>query len=282
MFSVTIVSACAKKLPVVHTYNSSITGNNDVTDSTKDYVCNLATIKRDTLYYNNHHQFGDVIKIYSTCIEQYPEKEALYNNRGNVYKLIKEYDKAIADYEKAIELKPRYLYAYQGKMSALLMLSRFDEALSLSDDILKIDAKLGNIYYQRGVIYSLKNDNINALKNYKLAIKYEPEQIPFVYSDVGDIYYENQDYKQAIENYHKSIECLKKAEKNNVYLLDYSAGDVFYKLGLAYIMVSDYAKAIGCLDVAYKHYEAAGNKDKQKKVVDLIIKVGEYYKRQEK
>ena len=41
-----------------------------------------------------------------------------YNNRGNAYYDLKDYQKAIADYTKAIELKPDYATAYYNRGSA--------------------------------------------------------------------------------------------------------------------------------------------------------------------
>lgn len=282
LFSVTAVCADTQKIQIKQTYNSNITGNSNPTDSTIGYVCDLKTLQRDTIYYNNHHQFGDTIKIHSVCIKEYPEKENLYNNRGNVYKMLKDYDRALADYDKAISLNSKYISPYTGKMSVFLMTLQFDKALEISNKILKLDPKSANAYYQRGIIYTALKDYDNAMKNFNLAIKYDPVCNPSAYFYRGNVYFRKRDYKSAIKDYKKSIECYKNAEKNNVYLLDYSAGEVFYNLGRAYIMVENYQNAIGCLDAAYKHYEAAGNKLAQKEIAELIVKVGEHYKNLDK
>ena len=46
------------------------------------------------------------IELYSQVIELKPDFFEAYNNRGNQQKKIKEYDKAMRDYDKAIELAP--------------------------------------------------------------------------------------------------------------------------------------------------------------------------------
>ena len=251
LFSCLLISACVfaagynnHRPEVVTTYHSDITGNSKPTDATKGYKCDLSTLQKDTIYYNNHHQFGDTIKVYTACIKEYPEKEYLYNNRGNIYKMLKQYDKALVDYEKAISINPKYLSPYSGKMSIYLMTTKFEDALAISGEILKLEPKLDNIYYQRGMIYSVKNDYDKALENYNLAIKYEPKRNPGAYHYRGNIYFQKGDYKAAIKDYKKSIDCYKNAVKNDVALIDYSAGDVYHDLGIAYIRVEDYEKAI--------------------------------------
>jgi len=285
-FSITLLSVCAicvakgnnQKPSVYNTYNTDIDGNHKITSNTRGYKCDLSTLRRDTLYYNNHHQFGDTINIYSICIKEYPEKANLYNNRGNVYKMLKEYDKALADYEKAIALDTGYLSPYSGKMSVYIMQSKFEEALKFSDKILKLEPKSANVYYQRGTIYFLKKDYDNALKNYNLAIKYDPKRIPSAYFYRGNVYFKKEDYNSAIKDYKKSIDCYRSAEKNNVALIDYSVGEVYYNLGIAYIRIEDYEKALGCLVVANKYYEAAGDKATQKAIEELIVNVYNYNK----
>ncbi len=45
-------------------------------------------------------------------------KAVAYANRGNAYEKKGEYDRAIADYEQAIRLNPRYALAYSGRGNA--------------------------------------------------------------------------------------------------------------------------------------------------------------------
>ena len=282
--SIVLISACVfaanfnnLKPELVTTYHSEISGNAKPTDDTTNYKCDLVNLQRDTIYYNNHHKFGDTINVYTACIKEYPKKEYLYNNRGNIYKMLKQYDKAMADYDKAISLDSNYISPLVGKMSIYLMTTKFDDALSTSDKILKIDPKVDSVYYQRGIIYEVKNDYDNALKNYNLAIKYEPKRNPAAYHYRGNIYFKKEDFKSAIKDYKKSLDCYKNAAKNNVALIDYSAGDVYHDLGVAYVKVEDYEKALACLYGATKYYEKAGNKKSLKETEKYLIEVYDYY-----
>ena len=51
------------------------------------------------------------MKKLSNLIELQPDYAEAYNNLGNVYKEMEEYNQAISVYEKAIELNPEYYEA---------------------------------------------------------------------------------------------------------------------------------------------------------------------------
>ena len=60
-------------------------------------------------------------------------------------------------------------------------------------------------------------------------------------------------------------------------LIDYSAGDVYHDLGVAYVKVEDYEKALACLYGATKYYEKAGNKKSLEETEKYLIEVYDYY-----
>lgn len=50
--------------------------------------------------------YSNALADYTKSIELEPNAPSAYNNRANVYNLLKKYDDAVKDYSKAIELKP--------------------------------------------------------------------------------------------------------------------------------------------------------------------------------
>ena len=68
-------------------------------------------------YYNQkkyRFELGSVgeraIENYNKAIELDPNDADAYNNRGLAYYYLEEYERAIEDYNKAIELNPNYAY----------------------------------------------------------------------------------------------------------------------------------------------------------------------------
>jgi hypothetical protein len=57
-------------------------------------------------------QYNLALQDYNTALNQKPDFYKAYNNRGNVYFDQKNYQQAINDYNKAISLNPRYAYAW--------------------------------------------------------------------------------------------------------------------------------------------------------------------------
>ena len=87
-----------------------------------------------------------VLNFLSIKTGQYhPAYAVAYNNRGNVYRNLGQYQQAIADYDKAIELNPNdavahnnrgHAYADQGQYQQTI--ADFDKAIELDPDVAPI------------------------------------------------------------------------------------------------------------------------------------------------
>ena len=60
-------------------------------------------------------EYGKAIADYNKAIELDPNHASAYYNRGCAYGEIGAYDKAVADYNKAIELNPNDSWAYYNR-----------------------------------------------------------------------------------------------------------------------------------------------------------------------
>ena len=63
-------------------------------------------------------QWDKVVADYTRAIELKPDEPSCYERRGTAYLQLTQYDKAIADYSKAIELDPKNDYYRQQRMRA--------------------------------------------------------------------------------------------------------------------------------------------------------------------
>jgi tetratricopeptide (TPR) repeat protein len=64
-----------------------------------------------------------------------------YKIQGTMFGLLKDYQKAIDSYNKAIELKPDHIETYVNKLCPLLKLGRYQEVMETADKILELDPK---------------------------------------------------------------------------------------------------------------------------------------------
>jgi len=79
-------------------------------------------------------QYDRAIAYFNKAIELNPRYSDAYNNRGFAYYEKGQYDKAISDYNKAIELNPKFAMAYNNRGIAYFYKKEYDEAW---DDVYK-------------------------------------------------------------------------------------------------------------------------------------------------
>ena len=116
-----------------------------------DDADNIIWYGRRTAYAGDYR---GAIRIYSGGIEKFPQDARMYRHRGHRYISIREFDRAIADLERA----------------AALIEGREDEvepdglpnALNIA-----VSSLQGNIWYHLGLAYYLKHDWDNAYRAYK-------------------------------------------------------------------------------------------------------------------
>lgn len=60
---------------------------------------------------------------------------------------------SIADYDKALQIDSRLIYAWYNKGNMLLMLQDYTSALSCYSEAIKINPNFGQAYYNRGLVY---------------------------------------------------------------------------------------------------------------------------------
>lgn len=96
------------------------------------------------------NNIDDAIKYYTEAINLDSRNAILYSNRSAAYAKACQYDLALSDAEKAIEINPKWAKAYSRKGTALLFLDRVDEAIKTFEEGLKIDPD--NAQLKSGVV----------------------------------------------------------------------------------------------------------------------------------
>jgi len=118
-------------------------------------VENIIWYGRRTAYLGN---FREAIRIYSEGIAKFPDDARLYRHRGHRYISIRAFDRAIADFERAVSL-------IRGREDEVEP-DGMPNALNIPVSTLHT-----NIWYHLGLAYYLKNDLENALRVYRQGIQ---------------------------------------------------------------------------------------------------------------
>src|SRR3990172_6108157 len=112
-----------------------------------------AYLNRGTEYYQKG-QCDEATLDYNKAIEIDPKYDKAYFNRGMVYGKCKSlYDQAISDLSKAIEINPRYAEALTNRANAYASKGLYDEAISDYNKAIEINPRLSETYNNLGIAY---------------------------------------------------------------------------------------------------------------------------------
>tara|TARA_R110001599_G_scaffold353664_2_gene594917 strand:+ start:2755 stop:4434 length:1680 start_codon:yes stop_codon:yes gene_type:complete len=132
--------------------------------------------------------------------------EALRYNKSGISKQIsKDYNGAIADYNKAIELKPDDAGCYVLRGVSKAELKDYYGAIADYTKAIELDPQFNLAYYDRGVSKAKLKDYYGAIADYTKAISLDPDDA-IAYYKRGLSKQNLKDYYGAIADYNKVIE----------------------------------------------------------------------------
>lgn len=187
-----------------------------------------------------------------------------YYKRGAVYLKLKVFDKALANFSKAIELSPTEPTYYDARESVLCDLKQFDKALADADHMIQIYPQSDRAYISRGFIHLKQKNDALALKDFEAAIKLNPND-PLGLINESAVYARQGKYQLAFEAADKAV----KLDANNAGGFC-NRGEAAFKLQKFEIALADLTKSIdigktlcGGENFYYraKVYEALGKND---------------------
>lgn len=135
------------------------------------------------------------------------EKDSLVlalNNRGIAYRLKGSYDRAIADYDRSIELRPDFAAGYSNRGLAFAKTGQYDVAIADFNQALKLKPADPNTYLRRGNAYFDQQAYDQAITDYSRAVALKPDFLS-AYTNRYDAY-----LKKGLEG--KAADDLKKIQ----------------------------------------------------------------------
>jgi tetratricopeptide (TPR) repeat protein len=156
------------------------------------------------------------IADFNEAIRLDPNFADAYNNRGNAYRVKRNFDLAIADFDAAIRLgvpppsspaggqakgeagnvgasDGNGAYSYVNRGAAYAGKGDLDRAIADFDDAIRRDPKFAGAYFNRGSAYQVKGDLDRAIADFNEAIRLDPKLTAAcyrrgkAYADQGDL-----------------------------------------------------------------------------------------------
>ena len=128
-----------------------------------------------------------------------------YFNRGVIEKANGDFDSAIADYTRAIELDPTYAAAYSNRGNAKQAKGDLDGAIADCNRAIELDPKDAMAHKNRGVAKKAKGDLEGAIADYNRAIELDPKYSA-AYFHRGIAKKAKGDLKAAVDDINGAIE----------------------------------------------------------------------------
>jgi len=165
------------------------------------------------------------IVFWTDVQEKYPNVHVAFYNRGNALAALGKHEEAIADFTKAVPLKPTHVGTYSNRGVSYANLGKINEALVDFNKVVQLDSLYSNVYSNRGNTKILLGDLQGALADYNKAIRIDSSYMDAYYNR-GIVKDSLGDYTGAIRDW--TITLQKDPTFANAYL---SRGIVYLKAG---------------------------------------------------
>ena len=94
---------------------------------------------------NNLRHYEEALAAYEQAIRLDPKFARAYNDKGWTLSNLMRLEEAVADFEQAIRLDPNYAIAYTNKGYAFNGLKRFEEAVAAFEQAIRLKPNLGQL-----------------------------------------------------------------------------------------------------------------------------------------
>jgi lipoprotein NlpI len=200
---------------------------------------NLAVVyySRGLAYYDK----GDddrAIAEYNEAIRLDPKFAYAYSSRGLAYDHKGDLERASPDYDEAIRLDPKYAQALFYRGNAYYQKGDDDRAIADYNEAIRLSPKFAYAYNNRGTAYDHKGDDDRAIADFNEAIRLDPK-FAQAYSNRGLANYQKGNFDRAIADYGEAI----RLDPKYAYAYN-NRGSAYYHKGDENRAIADYSEAI--------------------------------------
>lgn len=154
--------------------------------------------------YMRVQEFEKAVRDFDQAIDLF-KSSVFFSNRGVAHRRLGHEDLSLADYTQAIKLDPRNFLASTNRAVIWFLRKDFDKTIDDFNRAIAVNPKSGFSLNGRGRAFQAKGDLVRALADYDKAIAVEPKYSR-TYSSRGDIWRIQGKYDRAVADYTRSID----------------------------------------------------------------------------
>ncbi|MBN1516768.1 tetratricopeptide repeat protein [Candidatus Sumerlaeota bacterium] len=130
---------------------------------------------------HSDEKFETAIELYGRILQMRPEpfiRSIVHNHRGMAWFVLSDYEKAIEDFNRSLELNAQNYRALNHRGLSFRVLGRHEEALQDFDASIVLNGGQVNAYYVRALIHFDLQDYASALESCERALNLRPDYVP--------------------------------------------------------------------------------------------------------
>jgi type IV pilus biogenesis/stability protein PilW len=163
----------------------------------------------------NEREIPKAIQAYQRAIELDPSYIEAYNNLGIIYQELGDFENALKVYQKAIEINPRYEKAYNNLGILFYLQDRYEEALESFQKALAINPNNMESYINCGILFKKKGQWDKAIESYQKALAINPLHGEIHYN-IALLYEQLENVELAVDHYQTFIQLSSKSHPDLV------------------------------------------------------------------
>jgi arylsulfatase A-like enzyme/Tfp pilus assembly protein PilF len=188
-------------------------------------------LSAEDAFHANDFEKGE--QLLAKVREQDPKMYIVPFMLGEAANARKDWAEAEAEFKKCLELNPNFDQAMTGLSRVLMYQNKDEEAKQWARNALKYNPENYRAWYQLGFIES-KTDKQAAIGDYEKAVSIQGNFAP-LRRDLGLLYYQQQNYVEAVKHLAKAAELgMKEAQLWNVLGISYSHSNRLAKAAESY------------------------------------------------
>jgi tetratricopeptide (TPR) repeat protein len=156
--------------------------------------------------YTDKDDHVTAIELLSKAVDSDKEYSFAFYNRANAYMILKEYDKALSDYDQAIMIRPIWPEAFYNRGNLFLFgMDNLQNAISDYDKAIRMNPEHTDSYLNRGIARDRQGMSAQAIADFNRVLEANPDKAEG-YSNRGNAHLNMNLLDKALADYNKALE----------------------------------------------------------------------------